>query len=180
MTLYACRHFVPKLDDTVFVAPTAQIIGNVHIGRLSSVWFHTVLRGDLDAIRIGERTNIQDLCVCHADINIPLTIGNGVTIGHKSILHGCTIEDECLIGMGAIVMNHARIGKGSVIAAGTLVLENTIIPPFSLVAGSPGKIKKTYQDRIEAEASIRTMSESYIENARIFSSDQFFYQVKET
>ncbi len=179
MSLYAYRHFVPQLDATVFVAPTAQIIGNVHIGQLSSVWFHTVLRGDLDEIRIGERTNIQDLCMCHADAGIPLIVGNGVTVGHRSILHGCTIEDECLIGMGAIVMNHAVIGKGSVIAAGTLVLENTVIPSYSLVAGSPGKIKKTFQNQKEAEASIRTMSETYMETARMFNSGRLFYQIKD-
>lgn len=179
MTLYACRHFVPSLDATVFVAPTAQIIGNVHIDRLSSVWFHTVLRGDLDEIRIGERTNIQDLCMCHADVDIPLKIGNGVTIGHRCILHGCTVEDGCLIGMGSIVMNHAVIGKYSIIAAGTLVLEKTVIPPFSLVTGSPGKIKKTFQNRKETENAIRAMSESYMENARVFGSAQLFYQIKD-
>ncbi len=178
MTLYACRHFVPSLDATVFVAPTAQIIGNVHIGPLSSVWFHTVLRGDLAEIRIGERTNIQDLCMGHADLDIPLTIGNRVTVGHRSILHGCTIEDECLIGMGAIVMNHAVIGKGSIIAAGTLVLEKTLIPPYSLVTGSPGRVKKTFQNREETENAIRAGSESYIQSARIFGSAQTFYPVK--
>jgi carbonic anhydrase/acetyltransferase-like protein (isoleucine patch superfamily) len=179
MTLYACRQFVPRLDATVFVAPTAQIIGNVHIDRLSSVWFHTVLRGDLAEIRVGEKTNIQDLCMCHADIDIPLKIGNGVTIGHRSILHGCTIEDGCLIGMGAIIMNHAIIGHGSIIAAGTLVLEKTVIPPYSLVTGAPGKIKKTFQNREETRHAIREMSESYMENSRVFGSDQLFYQVKD-
>ncbi len=179
MTLYACQQFVPKLDATVFVAPTAQIIGDVHIDRFSSVWFHSVLRGDLAGIRIGAKTNIQDLCMCHADINIPLTIGTGVTVGHRSILHGCTIEDECLIGMGSIIMNHAVIGKGSIIAAGTLVLEKTVIPSYSLVTGSPGRIKKTFQNREETQSAIRAMSDSYIENARIFASDQFFYQINE-
>jgi len=178
MPLYACQNFVPELDGTVYTAPTAQIIGNVHIGRLSSVWFHTVLRGDLAEIRIGEKTNIQDLCMCHADINIPLTIGSAVTVGHRSILHGCTIEDECLIGMGAIIMNHAVIGKGSIIAAGTLVLEKTVIPPYSLVAGSPGKIKKTFQNREETANAIREMSESYMGNARIFASNDLFYEIK--
>ena len=178
MTLYACRHFVPLLDATVFVAPTAQIIGNVHIGPLSSIWFHTVLRGDLAEIRIGERTNIQDLCMGHADVDIPLTIGDGVTVGHRSILHGCTIEDGCLIGMGSVIMNHAVIGKGSIIAAGTLILEKTVIPPYSLVTGSPGRIKKTFQNREETRKNIRAMSESYMESARIFASSQTFYPIK--
>ncbi len=112
MTLYAYKNTRPRIHASVFIAPTAQIIGNVDIGRQSSVWFQTVIRGDLDKINIGERSNIQDLCTCHADENIPLNIGNGVTIGHRSVIHGCSIEDECLIGMGAIVMNRAVIGKG--------------------------------------------------------------------
>jgi carbonic anhydrase/acetyltransferase-like protein (isoleucine patch superfamily) len=114
----------------------------------------------------------------HADIDIPLTIGNGVTVGHRSILHGCTIEDGCLIGMGSIVMNHAVIGKGSIIAAGTLVLEKTVIPPYSLVTGSPGRIKKTFQNREETENAIRAMSESYMESVEIFGSSQTFYPLK--
>ncbi|WP_291346199.1 gamma carbonic anhydrase family protein [Desulfobacula sp.] len=142
MTLYTYKNNQPELHPTVYVAPTAQIIGNVHIGKKSSIWFQTVIRGDFDKISVGERTNIQDLCMCHADENIPLKIGNGVTIGHRCVIHGCTIEDECLIGMGAVVMNHSVIGKGSIVAAGTVVLEKTIIPPYSLVTGSPGKIKK--------------------------------------
>nr|NJM00961.1 gamma carbonic anhydrase family protein [Desulfobacula sp.] len=178
MTLYSCRHLTPRLDATVFVAPTAQIIGDVCIGPLSSVWFHTVLRGDLAEIRIGERTNIQDLCMGHADEGIPLTIGNGVTVGHRSILHGCTIEDGCLIGMGSIIMNHAVIGQGSVIAAGTLVLEKTLIPPYSLVTGSPGRVKKTFQNPEETRKNIRAMSESYMETAKIFGSSQTFYPLK--
>ncbi|MCK5163437.1 MAG: gamma carbonic anhydrase family protein [Desulfobacula sp.] len=179
MTLYSYKNFNPELDITVFVAPTAQIIGDVHIGRQSSVWFHCVLRGDLDKISIGERTNIQDLCICHADENIPLKIGSGVTIGHRSVIHGCTIEDDCLIGMGAIVMNQAVIKKGSVVAAGTIVLEKTIVPAYSLVAGSPGKVKKTYSNREDAEKAIKIMSDSYMETAQSFRSDQIFYKIKD-
>ncbi len=150
MTLYSYKNNHPILHESVFIAPTADIIGNVHIEKNSSIWFHSVLRGDFDSISVGENSNIQDLCVCHADENIPLKIGSGVTIGHRCVIHGCTIEDGCLIGMGSIVMNHTVIGKGSVVAAGTVVLEGTIIPPYSLVTGSPGKVKKTYQDRIRA------------------------------
>lgn len=177
MTLYAYKNFKPQIDSTVFVAPTAQIIGNVHIGKQSSVWFHSVLRGDLDTIRVGERTNIQDLSLCHADENIPLKIGNSVTIGHRSVLHGCTIENECLIGMGAIVMNQAVIGRGSVIAAGTVILEKTIIPPYSLVTGSPGRVKKTYKNKEEIEKAIKIMSESYVESAQSFGSNHIFYEI---
>lgn len=178
MTLYAFKSHTPQIDPTVFVAPSAQIIGNVYIGRDSSVWFQTVIRGDLEAIAIGEKTNIQDLCMCHADEGIPLTIGHGITIGHRSVMHGCTIEDGCLIGMGAVIMNHAVIGKGSVIAAGTVVLENTVIPPCSLVTGSPGKVKKTYDNPEQLAKSIHAMSESYLESARSFLSPGVFYEIK--
>lgn len=178
MTLYAYKNTEPELHPTVYTAPTVQIIGDVHIGKNSSVWFHSVLRADLDRIRIGERTNIQDLCTCHVDINRPIKIGNGVTIGHRCILHGCTIEDNCLIGMGAIVMNQAVIGKGSVVAAGAIVLEKTIVPPYSLVAGCPGKIKKTYENKQEIEQDIRGMSESYMDSVKSFGSAQLFYEIK--
>ncbi|MCG8688779.1 MAG: gamma carbonic anhydrase family protein [Desulfobacterales bacterium] len=177
MTLYACKHHIPEIHPSVFIAPTAQIIGRVSIGRDSSVWFQTVIRGDFDTIAIGERTNIQDLCTCHADEDIPLTVGNGVTVGHRCVIHGCTIEDNCLIGMGAVVMNRAVIGTGSVVAAGTVVLENTIIPPYSLVLGSPGTIRKTYEDREQIEADIREMSEIYISNSRSFLSAKEFYPI---
>jgi len=115
--------------------------------------------------------------MCHVDENISLKIGNGVTIGHRSIIHGCTIEDECLIGMGSIVMNHAVIAKGSVVAAGTIVLEKTIIPPYSLVTGSPGKIKKIYKNREEIEMVIKTMSKSYMDSAQSFDSNEMFYEI---
>ena len=178
MTIYSYKSHTPQIHESVFIAPTAQIIGNVNIGEKSSIWFQSVLRGDFDQITIGEKTNIQDLCMCHADKNIPLKIGNSVTIGHRSIIHGCTLEDKCLIGMGAIVMNKAVIGRGSVVAAGAVVLGKTIIPPYSLVIGSPGKIKRTYKDREEIEQRLRTMSEDYLKNADNFSSNKMFYEVK--
>lgn len=136
----------PEIAPSAFVAPTATLIGNVVIGDGASVWFGSVLRGDLDRIRVGKGTNIQDLTVCHTDAGLPLTIGSGVTVGHRCVLHGCIIEDDCLIGMGAIIMNGAEVGRGSVVAAGATVLEKTVIPPFSLVAGVPGKIKRTFSE----------------------------------
>jgi carbonic anhydrase/acetyltransferase-like protein (isoleucine patch superfamily) len=178
MTIYSYKNHTPQIHESVFIAPTAQIIGNVNIGKQSSIWFHTVLRADFDKISIGEKTNIQDLSMCHADKNIPLKIGNRVTIGHGSIIHGCTIEDECLIGMGTIIMNGAVIKKGSVIAAGTVVLEKTIIPPYSLVTGSPGKIKKTYENPEEMKIKIKTGSEIYLKNAHNFGSNKIFYKKK--
>jgi len=177
MTLYAYKNNIPIIHESVFIAPTSQIIGNVQIDQDSSVWFQTVIRGDLAKISIGERTNIQDLCMCHADEDIPLNIGYGVTIGHSCVIHGCTIEDNCLIGMGAIVMNQAVIGKGSIIAAGAVVLEKTIIPPYSLVTGSPGKIKKTYENREEIERYLKRASEFYVRGAQTFSSEDLFYEI---
>jgi carbonic anhydrase/acetyltransferase-like protein (isoleucine patch superfamily) len=177
MPLYAFKNHIPRVHPTVFVAPSAQIIGRVHIARHASIWFQTVIRGDLDMIAIGENTNIQDLCMCHADEDIPLSIGKGITIGHRSVIHGCTIEDGCLIGMGAVIMNHAVIGKGSVVAAGTVVLEKTVIPPCSLVTGSPGRVKKTYNNPEQLAKSIQAMSESYMENARSFMSPSTFYKI---
>ena len=179
MVRYSYKNYKPQIHKSVFIAPTAQIIGNVDIAENSSVWFQSVLRGDFDKISVGERTNIQDLCMCHADENIPLKIGNGVTIGHRSIIHGCTIGDECLIGMGSIVMNHAVIGKGSVVAAGAVVLEKTIIPPYSLVTGSPGKVKKTYKNKKEIDMKIKTMSEDYMGIAKNFGSNKIFYEIKD-
>lgn len=173
MSLYTLKNKTPVIGNSVFIAPSAQIIGDVHIGALSSVWFQSVIRGDLDQIRIGEKTNIQDLCTCHADEGIPLTIGNGVTIGHRCVVHGCAIEDGCLIGMGAVVMNKAIIGKGSVVAAGAVVLENTIVPPYSLVAGTPAKVKQTHRSREEIDSAIGAMSENYIKNARLYRSAGF-------
>ncbi|MFO7911383.1 MAG: gamma carbonic anhydrase family protein [Desulfotignum sp.] len=178
MPLYVFKTHTPRIHPSVFVAPSAQIIGNVRIGSDSSVWFQTVIRGDLDTIAIGEKTNIQDLCMCHADEGIPLTIGHGITIGHRSVIHGCTVEDGCLIGMGAVIMNHAVIGKGSVIAAGTVVLEKTVIPPCSLVTGSPGRVKKTYDNPEQLSQSIQSMAQSYLENARSYSSPSTFYELK--
>lgn len=178
MPLYAFKTHTPRIHPSVFVAPSAQIIGDVRIGKDASVWFQTVIRGDLDTIAIGEKTNIQDLCMCHADEGIPLTIGHGITIGHRSVIHGCSIEDGCLIGMGAVIMNQAVIGQGSVIAAGTVVLEKTVIPPWSLVTGSPGRVKKTYDNPEQLAGSIRTMSESYLESARSFLSPSTFYEIQ--
>lgn len=179
MSLYRFKGNQPIVHPSAFIAPTAQIIGNVHIGKLSSIWFNTVIRGDMDEIRIGEETNIQDLSMCHADENVPLAIGSRVTIGHGGTVHGCTIEDECLIGMGSIVLNHAVIGTGSIIAAGAVVLEKTEIPPFSLVTGSPGKIKKTYENRSAIQEIIQYMSREYLEHAAHYQNDTTFFKVDE-
>lgn len=128
------------IDSTVFIASGAIVLGDVHIGAGSSVWYNAVLRGDTDRITIGENTNIQDLTMIHADPGVPCTVGNRVTVGHRVILHGCTVEDDCLIGMGAIVLNRVHIGRGSIIGAGAVLLEGMIVPPGSLVVGLPAKV----------------------------------------
>ncbi len=177
MTLYAYKHLLPQVHESVFIAPSALVIGDVHMAKNSSVWFQTVIRGDLARISIGKETNIQDLCMCHVDENTPLTVGNGVTIGHKCCIHGCTIEDNCLIGMGAIVMDRAVIGEGAIIAAGAVVLEKTVIPPYSLVTGSPGRVKKTYADREKIDHMMKHASDHYMGRARTYASRDLFYEI---
>ncbi len=139
---------VPKIHETSFVAPGAQIIGNITLKSHSSVWYNTVLRGDINEIVIGNRSNIQDNSVVHLENDQGVIVGNDVTVGHNVILHGCTIEDGSLIGMGAIVMNGVNIGRGTVIGAGTVLKENMTVPNYSLVVGIPGKIIRTLEKEI--------------------------------
>lgn len=138
----AYRSTVPQIAPDVFVAENATVIGDVILEAHSSVWFGTVIRGDKDRIVIKEGSNIQDNCTLHTDPHHTLTIGHHVTIGHRAIVHGATIEDEVLIGMGAIILNGAHIGKHSIIGAGALVKEHQVIPEGSLVVGCPGKVVK--------------------------------------
>lgn len=133
----------PQIAEDVFVAQGAIIRGDVTIGKGSSVWFNTVIRAEADSAVIGEDTNIQDNCVLHVDEDAPIRIGNRVTVGHGAIIHGCTIEENTLIGMGAIILNNAVIGKNCLIGAGALVTQNMVIPDNSLVIGNPGKVKRT-------------------------------------
>ncbi len=144
-----------------FIAAGAQLIGRVELGELSSVWYNAVIRGDINYIKIGSKTNIQDNCVLHVTHELPVIIGDSVTIGHGAVIHGCSIEDDVLIGMGAIVLDGAKIGKGSVIAAGTLVKERMDVPPHSLVAGVPGVIKRTLDP--STIKMIRQAGEHYVE-----------------
>jgi carbonic anhydrase/acetyltransferase-like protein (isoleucine patch superfamily) len=145
--LRAFRDAFPRVHPTAFIDDSAQVIGDVEIGEESGVWMSVVIRGDLHRIRIGRRTNIQDGAVIHVmNRTHPTTIGDSVTVGHGALLHGCTIEDLCLIGMGAILLNGAHIGNGSIVAAGTLVVEEMKVPPRSLVMGSPGKVKRALTD----------------------------------
>ena len=133
----------PKIHPSVFIAPGAHIIGDVAIGKKSSIWFTAVLRGDLSAIRVGENTNIQDGCLLHVDRGVPCVLKNGIIMGHQATAHSCVVEDGVLIGIGARILSGAKIGAYSLIGAGAVVLENAVIPPYSLVLGVPGKVVRT-------------------------------------
>ena len=139
---YSYRGIWPSVDDGVYIAPTAAVIGDVSLGAGSSVWFGAVLRGDEAPIRLGKNSNIQDNSVVHCDRGIPVTIGDYVTVGHTVILHSCTVGDGAMIGMGAVVLNGAVIGEGAIVAAGAVVKEGQEIPPFTLFAGIPAVLKK--------------------------------------
>ena len=134
------KHKNPRLHPSVFVAPGAHVIGDVTVGKDSSIWFAAVLRGDIHSIRVGKNTNIQDGCVLHVDRDRSCVLKDGIVMGHQSTAHACTVENGVLIGIGARILSGARIGAFSLIGAGAVVLENAIIPPFSLVLGIPGKV----------------------------------------
>ena len=157
----------PTLDESNFVADTATVVGDVHLGKDVSVWFGASIRGDVHRIRIGERSNVQDNAVVHVTHDTsPTTIGSGVTIGHAAIVHGCTIQDDVLIGMGSIILDHADIGPRSIIGAGALVTGGVIIPPESLVIGSPAKVvRKLRPEEIE---SIFSYSQNYVRYKNIY------------
>ena len=146
-------------------------MGDVRLGPESSVWYHCVLRGDIDAITLGARSDVQDLTMVHVDEGVPCTIGAGVGIGHRCILHGCTIEDDCLIGMGSILLNGVHVGTGSVIGAGAVVPEGMRIPPGSLVMGVPAKVRRPVDDALRSR--IRLTVEHYVALARLHAEGRF-------
>jgi carbonic anhydrase/acetyltransferase-like protein (isoleucine patch superfamily) len=155
------RGIMPRVHPTVYIDESAQIIGDVEIGEESSVWMSVVIRGDVHRIRIGCRSNVQDGTVVHVMKDThPTLIGDDVTIGHAAVVHGCTVEDRCLIGMGAILLNGVRVGSGSIVAAGTLLPEGAQVPARSLVMGSPGKVKRALEDREVAE--IQMYADRYV------------------
>jgi carbonic anhydrase/acetyltransferase-like protein (isoleucine patch superfamily) len=152
---------LPRVDATAFVDQSAQVIGDVEIGEASSVWMNAVVRGDVHWIRIGRRSNIQDGTVVHVmNGTHPTRIGDGVTIGHGAIVHGCTLADRILVGMGAILLNGVEVGEDSIVAAGTLLPEGTVVPGRSLVMGSPGKVRRRLSDA--DVASIREYADRYV------------------
>ena len=168
MAIYELDGVAPRVAASAWVADTAQVIGNVVLGENASVWFGTVVRGDTEAITIGAGTNIQDASVLHADFGQPLVVGERVTVGHQVMLHGCTIGDETLIGIGAIALNGARIGKNCLVGAGALVTEGKEFPDGSMIIGSPAKaVRELSPEQIEG---LRQSARHYMDNARRFQS----------
>jgi carbonic anhydrase/acetyltransferase-like protein (isoleucine patch superfamily) len=161
MSIRPYRGKFPVIQPSAFIDESAQVIGDVVIGAESSVWMQVVIRGDVNYIRIGDRSNVQDGTIVHVQHDThPTIIGNDVTIGHGAVVHGCTIHDRVLVGMGAIILNGANIGEDCIIAAGTLLTEGTVIPPRSMVMGSPGKVRRPLTDA--DVAMIREFSGNYV------------------
>ncbi|MBT3592545.1 MAG: gamma carbonic anhydrase family protein [Hellea sp.] len=169
MPIYSLDGVRPDIADNAYVAPSAQIIGNVKMADHSSVWFGAVIRGDNDLIEIGARTNIQDNSVLHTDPGIPLIIGDGVIVGHRVMLHGCKIGENTLIGIGATILNGAVIGKNCIIGAHSLITEGKVIPDGSMVVGSPGRIIKSLTE--QHFQMLRINSEVYVANAKRFNQN---------
>lgn len=165
--IYALDGIAPEIGAGVWVAPDANIIGKVVLEAEVNVWFGATLRGDNEVIRVGRGSNIQENCVLHTDMGFPLVIGADCTIGHKAMLHGCTIGEGSLIGMGATVLNGAKIGKGCLIGAGALITEGKEIPDGSLVMGAPGKVVRTLDDA--ARARLLQSAAHYRTNAQRFA-----------
>lgn len=168
MAIYQLEGIAPRISDSAWVADSAQVMGNVELAEDASIWFGVVVRGDTEIIRIGQRTNIQDLCVLHADVGMPLTVGDDVTVGHQVMLHGCTIGDGSLIGIGAVVLNGAKIGKGCLVGAGSLVTEGKEFPDGSMILGRPAKVVR--QLTPEQLEGLRLSAQHYVSNARRFST----------
>ena len=160
--IYDFEGHTPKVDPNSWVASNAVIIGKVELKKDSNIWFNVTLRGDVEPIKVGEGSNVQDGSVVHSDPGCPVIIGKNVTIGHLVMLHGCVIEDDCLIGIGSTILNKAKIGKNSIIGANALVTENKVIPERSLVLGSPGKIVRQVTD--EEIKSIKENADHYVAN----------------
>jgi carbonic anhydrase/acetyltransferase-like protein (isoleucine patch superfamily) len=170
MPIYSLEGHAPELpaDGHFWIAPDAHVIGNVRLGEDVGIWFGATLRGDNELIVIGAGSNIQEGCVLHTDPGAPLTVGTGCTIGHKAILHGCTIGDNSLVGMGATILNRARIGANCLVGAGALVTEGKTFPDNSLIVGAPAKAIRVLDD--EAIADLRRSAQHYVENWKRFSA----------
>lgn len=167
MTLYTLGDRQPRHDPTSWIAPDANVIGDVHLAAKTSVWFGATLRGDNEPIVVGDGSNIQENCVLHTDIGFPLTVGRNCTIGHRAILHGCTVGDGTLVGMGATVLNGAKIGRNCLIGAGALVTEGKVIPDGSLVIGAPGKVARALDEA--AIDGLLASALNYQERAQLYA-----------
>ncbi|MBX2989981.1 MAG: gamma carbonic anhydrase family protein [Bacteroidetes bacterium] len=168
MTIISYRGISPIIDQTAFVAEGTRLIGDVTLSKDSSIWFNSVLRGDINRVEIGERTNIQDCSVLHVTEEYPVIVGNDVTVGHRAIIHGCTVGDCCLIGMGAVILDNANVGSHSLVAAGAVVLQNFVVPEGVLVAGVPAKVIRPLTE--EEKRQIRESALRYVEYARGYRS----------
>ncbi|MBB6259715.1 carbonic anhydrase/acetyltransferase-like protein (isoleucine patch superfamily) [Paenochrobactrum gallinarii] len=168
MPIYAFNGHAPTYDDvkTNWIAPDATAIGKVHLGENASLWFGVILRGDNELIKIGANSNVQEHCVMHTDYGFPLTIGEGCTIGHRAMLHGCTIGENSLIGIGAIVLNGAKIGNNCLVGAGALVTEGKEFPDNSLIVGSPARVVRQLDDA--AVAKLKESARNYVEKSHAF------------
>src|SRR3979490_1207554 len=159
--ILSCKGITPTIPASCYVDDSAQIIGDVVLGEHASIWMNAVLRGDMHSIRVGAHSNVQDCSVLHGmKEQYNVVVGEYVTVGHSVTLHGCTVEDRCLIGMGAVILNGARIGSDTIIGAGTLITEGMVIEPGSLVMGSPGKVRRKLKE--EEKASILTYGRNYL------------------
>jgi carbonic anhydrase/acetyltransferase-like protein (isoleucine patch superfamily) len=167
MAIYELDGKSPQLGEGAWVADSAQVIGTVELGEGASVWFGVVVRGDTDVIRIGRNSNIQDGSVLHADMGVPLTIGDNVTVGHQVMLHGCTIGDGTLIGIQAVVLNNAKIGRNCIVGAGSVVTEGKEFPDNSLIIGAPAKVVRTLDEATVQKLALN--AEHYVENAKRFA-----------
>lgn len=160
----------PIVAVSAYVAESADVIGDVEVGENTSIWFTSVLRGDIEPIRIGANSNIQDGSVVHTMLGSPVVVGDWVTVGHRAVLHGCTIENNCLIGMGAVLLNDVRVGEGSIIAAGALVLEKTVIPPRSLYLGAPARFQRQLTE--SDQRFIHMHAAHYLEYKEVYLSER--------
>jgi carbonic anhydrase/acetyltransferase-like protein (isoleucine patch superfamily) len=169
MAIFQLGSFIPTIAPSVWVADSAQVIGQVELAEDVNIWFNAVLRGDNEPIRIGRACNVQENCVLHVDQGFPLTLGEGVTIGHQAMLHGCTVGDGSLIGIQAVVLNGARIGRNCLIGAGAIVTEGKEIPDGSMVLGAPGKVVKTLEPaQIER---LKQSAQFYVAKAAFFRKE---------
>ena len=169
MTRYRLGDKSPDIHESAYVAPEATVIGDVHLAADTSVWSGAVLRGDNEPIVVGERSNVQEGTVMHTDPGCPLTVGKGVTIGHQAMLHGCTVGDDSLIGIQAVVLNKAVIGRESLVGAGAVVTEGKVFPDRSLILGAPAKVVRTLSD--EDVANLRRNAQTYVERRALFKSE---------